>query len=414
MNIIKKVRKKGFVFSIIYVITTVFYKMVSIPYIYLMNRSKIDEKYVVFSSRPDYSDNSKYLYEYMQKKYKNKNYKYIWLINHNSNLNLSKDNTMCVKLNSKFHPGKTLKALNYISKAKYIFFTHTSPVSELNKKEGQFIINLWHGCGYKAVEKTKYKWTDVNKFDYALVPGKVFLKTKSEFWGCDESQILTLGYPRYDLLLQENVDTKKYIEKLCMNRKLIIWMPTFRKTEYGNYPEEKNITAYDLPLLNSDKQVIKLNEICREKNIFLCIKRHPMQLEYSCEKLELSNIRFISNESLVDNDIDLYSLLRYTDGLITDYSSVAIDYLLLNKPIGFTLSDFDSYSKTRGFVFDNPKEYMPGHHIYNFDDMIKYIDDVSNNNDMYQLDRKKIFNDVHNPCDNYCERILKLVENISK
>ena len=124
-----------------------------------------------------------------------------------------------------------------------------------------------------------------------------------------------------------------------------------------------------------------------------------MQITYLCEKIKLSNIHFIDQEFFQENDIDLYQFLHYTDGLITDYSSIAIDYLLLNKPIAFTLDDYENYSGTRGFVFDDPKKYMPGHHIYNFEDFKQYIFDVSEGKDIYYKDRRAIMNIVHNKCE---------------
>lgn len=412
MNLFNKIKKRGLFLTIIYCLITIIYKFIKFFYIKFLNRSKVEDNIFIFSSRPDFSDNSKYMYLYILNNSNKANNKYIWLVNFDCDLKECGENTKFIKLNSKFHKGQSLKALYYISKAKTIFFTHTSPMTEMKKKANQTIINLWHGCGYKSVEKGKKSWIDYNPFDYALVPGPVFIKTKKEFWGCSEEQIIPIGYPRYDLLCNDNTDVEKFKEKLCANNKLIIWMPTFRKTTNGNYPEEKVNMDYDLPLLSSDKEVEKLNDICKCKNIILCIKRHPMQIEYTCEKMNLSNIIFIDNEYLVSNNIELYSLLKYSDSLITDYSSIAIDYLLLDKPIGFTLDDFDKYKETRGFVFENPLDYMPGYHIYNFSDLIKYIKSVSEKQDLYKEDRKKVINEVHNKCDNYCERIYKFVRKI--
>ena len=62
--------------------------------------------------------------------------------------------------------------------------------------------------------------------------------------------------------------------------------------------------------------------------------------------------------------------------LLTDFSSIYIDYLLLNKPIGFLISDFEQYSNSRGFVFKNPKEFMPGEIITKRDELIPFIEKV--------------------------------------
>ena len=108
-----------------------------------------------------------------------------------------------------------------------------------------------------------------------------------------------------------------------------------------------------------------------------------------------------------DKNIQLYEILPVFDALITDYSSVAIDYLLIDKPIGFTLDDFEEYRKSRGFVFNDPREYMPGEHIYVLDDLIKFISNVANGKDEYKDKRDELKRIAHNPAQNYCDRILE-------
>lgn len=410
IEIIKKIKRKGLLNSIIFVIITINYNILRKVLMFFFSRSEIKDNYVLFYSFPDYSDNAKVFYDYYRKNYGK--YKYIWLLANDANVkDYKEENTIFVKAESKFHNGKTLKALYYISKCKFIYFTHKRVIDDLstNRKKGQIVINLWHGCGYKENEKKNSNKKDFI-FDYVLVPGKVFINTKSKFWNCQEDKILDIGYPRYDLYFEDNIKTSNFVKELKKeNIKFVIWMPTFRKTYRNYFPEEKIHNSFDLPLLQSEKELLELNDLCKNNKIMLCIKRHPMQIKYQCENLYLSNIIFISNNDLVNKKIDLYSLLKYTDGLITDYSSIAIDYLLLDKPIAFILNDYEEYKNARGFVFENPLEYMPGYHIYTFQDVITYIQDVGNNIDLYLKKRKDIMCEVHNPCDNYCERIFKKV-----
>ena len=64
-----------------------------------------------------------------------------------------------------------------------------------------------------------------------------------------------------------------------------------------------------------------------------------------------------------------YELIGISDGLLSDYSSVAVDYLLLDRPLGYVLADYNIYKEKRGFVFEDPLEYMPGEKIYNVCDI---------------------------------------------
>lgn len=415
MKLLNKIKKKGIKTTILFIIIAPIYKLFSNILKLIIKYTKIDENYILFASSPDFSDNSKILYDYYRNSKEYKNHKFIWLISKNDNYKKYKEkNTKFIKENSYYHRGKTLKATYYISKCKLIFFTHSSPLESMKKKENQIVINLWHGCGYKNTQNKGKTYIERYPFDYALVPGNIFIKTKSIFWGCSKEQIINIGYPRYDLFYKKNKITEKFVEKIKNQNKLIMWMPTFRKTGNNYYPEENIPNEYELPLLKSNQDLLNLDYLCKELGITLIIKRHPMQLEYKCEKLDLSNILFIDDKYLKNNKIELYSLLKYTDGLITDYSSIAIDYILIDKPIGFTLDDFDFYKETRGFVFKDPKKYMPGQHIYDYSNIKKFIMNIGNNVDEYKEKRNNIIKDVHNPCDNYCKRIEKFINTIKK
>lgn len=415
MKLINKIKSKGITTTILFLITSPLYILLSKIMKFFTKYIKVNEKYILFVSSPDFSDNSKVLYNYYRKLKEYEDYKFIWLISRNSNHKKYKEkNTKFIKENSFYHRGKNLKAIYYISKCKLIFFTHSSPFESMKKKKEQIIINLWHGCGYKNTQNKGKPYIERYPFDYALVPGKIFVETKSKMWGCSKDRVVDIGYPRYNLFYMQDNNAEKIINEMKKNNKLVMWMPTFRKTGNNYYPEESIKEEYELPLLKSDQDLTNLNKICKKYQITLLIKRHPMQVEYQCEKLKLSNIFFISNTFFEDNKIELYSLLRYTNGLITDYSSIAIDYLLLDKPIGFTLDDFESYEKTRGFAFENPKKYMPGQHIYNYDDMKSYIIDIGNNQDKYKKNRKEIIDEVHNKCNDYCQRIIEFISKITK
>lgn len=413
MKYFSKIKRKGISKTILFIIISPVYLCVSCIFKLFLKFIKIDDKMIIFSSLPDFSDNAKVLYDYYKKCDKYEDYKFVWFMSKNADISQYDEfNTIFIKSESHYHRGKTLKAIYYASKAKIIYFTHSSPVSSSRIKSNQIVINLWHGCGYKSVQKQSKTYIQENPFNYALVPGDVFIDTKKRFWGCRKAQILPIGYPRYDLLFEENNLTHLYTRKIKKNNKLIVWMPTFRKTGASYYPEETVDMNYDIPLLNSEEELLSLNELCKKRKVTILMKRHPMQVRYKSEHMNLTNIIFVNNNDLVKNNIDLYSLLKYTDGLITDYSSVAIDYILLDKPIAFTLDDFESYSNTRGFVFQNPKEYMPGHHLYTCSDLIQFIMDVSLNKDIYNTDRNNIVYKIHNKCDNYCKRIVDYVEKL--
>ena len=56
--------------------------------------------------------------------------------------------------------------------------------------------------------------------------------------------------------------------------------------------------------------------------------------------------------------IGLYGLLGRSSGLVTDYSSVWVDYLLLDRPLAFLVPDLVTY--TRALVPADVLEWLPG------------------------------------------------------
>lgn len=379
---------------------------------FLKKKTKVDPKKILFSSAPSFSDNAWFMYEYLYS-ILDSNYNFVWLSNSIDRVRPLQSRTKNVFQQTFYSPKHTtLKSLREIATSKYIFFTHYSPVEWISPRQGQVVVNLWHGCGIKSVGTNNNKMIKTGPFDVALVPGKAFIETKSFFWRCSQSNILPIGYPRYDCILRDDSTTEQWVNKMKGEKKLVVWMPTFRSTIKRGFPEDDIKYTFDIPLLKNNKGLYDLDKFCSNHNILLCIKRHRLQLAYSSENQPLSSIVFMNNNTFLDNGIELYSFLRYTDALISDYSSVAIDYILLNKPIAYSLDDFEEYKNTRGFVVDNPLVFMPGHHLYNYEDLLTFLHNIADNMDPYISQRQTLLPLVHNPCRNYCERIWKAVKDL--
>ena len=119
----------------------------------------------------------------------------------------------------------------------------------------------------------------------------------------------------------------------------------------------------------------------------------------------------MSDDDLRDNNVQLYQFISQMDGLITDYSSIAIDYLLLDRPIIFTLDDYEEYEKHRGFYKKDIKKYMPGEQVYNYDEFLIAIKNIIDNKDLYKEDRIKILPLYHKFKDGESSsRVLKFLK----
>ena len=108
-----------------------------------------------------------------------------------------------------------------------------------------------------------------------------------------------------------------------------------------------------------------------------------------------SIIHLLTEEIISEQYGTLYTFLGTTSALITDYSSVFLDYYLLNRPVAFTINDFEEYKDKRGFVFDDVKSLMVGSVIRDSHDLLEFLESVVKSEDIYIEERKKINNKVN-------------------
>jgi CDP-glycerol glycerophosphotransferase len=108
--------------------------------------------------------------------------------------------------------------------------------------------------------------------------------------------------------------------------------------------------------------------------------------------------------------VQLYQFISMADVMISDYSSISIDFLLKDKPIVFTLDDYKEYDKSRGLFPKNAIDYMKGYHVYNQKELEESISEIAEEVDTYKDDRDAIMKDYHTYTDgNSSKRILDTI-----
>ena len=290
-----------------------------------------------------------------------------------------------------------------VLRSKYIF--HTQGMSRLTMKprKGQIIFNLWHGSPLKKIGRMLGDHTREDSFSYFLSASPFFEEINFQCFGHDVDQSFIGSNPRNDLLF-ERIDVSKVFSG--MNSDVyIMFMPTFRKSELLNLQYE----GIKFPLLTEDN-ISGLNAFLKNEGITLLVKPHPYQESIPLFRSRFSNIKIIKNQDLLNMRINLYSLIGSCDALITDFSSVYFDFMLVDKPIGFVTEDIGSYRENRGFTIDNPLDFMPGEKFSDINGFKDFVRSVKRHEDRYRSQRNKI-NDL---CNTYktpdaCKRILDFV-----
>lgn len=344
---------------------------------------------IIFESNTDFTDSSRTLYEKIKD---NPKYKFFWFVRHPENFKNTK-NTKFLNINKRH----SLINLYHILTSKYIFFTHQSFPLQNYKK--QCVVNLTHGIGIKDSTGKLEK-----NFNYVLAGNKGLEEVTLRNHQCDKNvTLLSLRLPRNDLLFEKT----KEVETLVSGYdKFILWLPTFRKHVNGAI----DTTMFDdqtFPLFK-DSELEELNKNLKEKNYLLILKPHPAQKIENEQMFTFSNIKILKNQDLDELNIQFYHLLGRADTILTDYSSVGNDYLLLDRPIGYVISDVEEYESSRGFYFENYEDYLPGEKIFTKEDFYHYLEDFHKGKDSYQKQRKQVRDFYWKYSDNKnCERILE-------
>ena len=271
----------------------------------------------------------------------------------------------------------SFKSFKMLAGSRYIFLNDNFfPLAFMNFNAKNIIVQLWHapGASKKFGGSVDIKSRDIlrkisEKTDYLIVTSKNIIGYYGEAFQMSKTKIKPLGLPRMDYYF-ENHDLNKLKEDFCTrydvspDKKIILYAPTFRD-------EEKYNNVFDYLELN------RFNEELGDEYV-LALRLHPKIRNFYRDDIS-SEGKYVDVSSWESEQ----ELMLISDILITDYSSIMIEYSALNKPTVFFTYDLDEYlANERGFYYDF-KTTVPGPIVYTSDDLI----DIIKNN---KFDRSKI------------------------
>ena len=401
MTTLSKIKEKGFVGCI----KSIKFRIIKCYNIFLLKKYRslpIDEYSIVLESEGDCCDNAYALFDYMRENGYLKKYKITWLVVHPENFQDNKNVKYVSKNIYEQFASETIKAL---SECHWYIYDHCDIL--MNKKRtGQKIIFLNHGAGFKAPSSKPVSYADET-----YTPSKLFYYPASACWGCPIDKIFDFGFPRLDYFFKEINDNQKALAKkfsLDKYKAVFLWMPTFRTSKSKNLTEEYFVSETGLPVLYKESELEQFDELLKRNNSLCIFKVHHLQAELDAFKKKHSNIIIFNDEMLTKWNLQLYEFIKLTTCLITDYSSVSTDYMLLNRPIIYTMDDYEEYKRSRGFSIDDPSKYFVGYHVYNKEQLAETIQDVAQGKDIYWDGRKNLLPVLHSHIDgNASARILE-------
>ncbi|MFV0602987.1 CDP-glycerol glycerophosphotransferase family protein [Phascolarctobacterium faecium] len=317
-----------------------------------------------------YGDNPKYIVEELLKM--KKSLDIVWLVSNKREYKFPKG-IRTVKIFSIRSIYEFMTAKIWIDNCRKYFFYN------LFKKKDTVYIQTWHGgIGLKRAEQEVENHLsksyicsakhDSKMIDYFLSGSKWLSDDiKVNFWY--DGKIEETGLPRNDKLINESKVLKEKVYnfyKLNNDMKIVLYAPTFRQ---GNTKAD----FMDFAKLKS-----ALNEkFNKEWIIFL--RLHP-----NIKELKVDLPEYVINASFYE---DAQELLCAADILITDYSSIMFDMMLLDKPVFVYANDLKKYTSNRGLKFDLKK--LPFSYAENDFKLIKNIEQFDEKNFKKDLERFK-------------------------
>ncbi len=342
-----------------------------------------------------FSDNSKYLFEYLNKK-------------NDFEVNLFVRDKKIYKELFRKYPQQTIYAFS-LKGFKTFFKSKTVIISNgLDKfyflpyylsPRNKNIIQLWHGSLFKRLGFQVKNWEKIKskkvfqKYSKFIACSTLERFMVSSCFDIEIDDVWVSDYPRNDYFF--DTDNSLLEEHPYLNSKVILYAPTWREEGY-----KVKFFPFD------DVDIAQIQCFLEQNDTYLLIRGHKEECERIYNNYDLpidqtSRILPASQEIFPEGE----KLLQHVNILITDYSGIYNDFLLLNRPIIFIPYDLKEYSTYRGVLLDYDK-YTAGPKIFNQKDFLKEIETYLNNPKKDSELRLKLRDIFHDYSDGKaCERI---------
>lgn len=308
-------------------------------------------------------------------------------------------------------------ALDYvreIATAKAVFLSTANPLlSQFDVRPETCIIQLWHGVGmFKKVgystmgskgfgysAKTREEYNDYRNYTDVTVAAEEQIWTFEDAFHIsrDTGIFKPIGIARTDVFFDEEY-RKKAQETLCKHypacrdKKLILYAPTFRgSVGKAKAPDQLDINRMAERVPDNYVLLVRHHGLCKE------LPPIPPALE--------GKFAFDMNTNAVLSTDELMSI---ADILVTDYSSLAFEFAVMEKPMVFFAYDLEEYIDGRGMYYDY-SEITPGPVCKTTDEIIDYIIETDH---VFDVGEVRAFRDKYvAACDGHAtERTIALIE----
>ncbi len=344
---------------------------------------KKEDKLVVFTGLDGkwYTDNSRYLFEHCLRNNPN-DLKFVWVTRNQDLIDrMERDPDMAGRFLHQYSP----RGIMTLLRAKVVvhaFLTYDLPIIFSRRTT---TLQLWHGIPIKAIGIRENKRSPINnrfkrlqmdvQHTYWMASSETDKRTTMLCTGLPEDRVLVTGYPRNDRLVRNGGETSGPPDKLA--NKVILYAPTWRP--------EKAASMFPFP----DMDMEELERLLEEFDARLLLRGHYRDdlalREGNAGKLGKKGRIMMANRDLVE---DVQELLPQVDVLVSDYSGIWVDYLLLDRPMIFVPYDLEEYAKSPGLMYDF-NEVTPGPKVSDFQGFMAALRECLRSPARYQEERRQ-------------------------
>jgi CDP-glycerol glycerophosphotransferase (TagB/SpsB family) len=236
----------------------------------------------------------------------------------------------------------------------------------------KLVVNLWHGMPIKKI------WRGVPGSE---LPMSTFLISTSAFFsdvlmkasGFGAERLLATGLPRNDFLTEVRPEAVDIVARLRGQAdRLIFFLPTYRNSARGFKTQDGTETNTVLGLNAADAEL--LHCWLKEHRCKLIVKPHPMSINAGKAFEDDEQWAMINDHVLFGLGLGLYELLAQADLLVTDVSSVYVDFLITLRPQILYFPDLQRYENTRGLLLQPLADFAPGPIAQDFTQLRYFLD----------------------------------------
>jgi CDP-glycerol glycerophosphotransferase (TagB/SpsB family) len=223
-------------------------------------------------------------------------------------------------------------------------------------------LNVWHGMPIKRLPVSP----EVGRqSDRTIATADIHARHLAETWALDLDQVVITGLPRNDVLHpSRHGERPATLRQLAGDRPIVVWLPTFRAAA-----AEQAVDGVEMGIATqfAEADPDRVAAMMGRLGAFGIVKPHPLAPIPETEAF--SALAVWTERDLTDAGLTLYHLLAQADVLVSDHSSVWVDFLLTGRPMVFAVSDLEEYRRSRGFYFEDIEALLPGPMVTDLDSL---------------------------------------------